>query len=199
MICSSALFPGAWNIPPWCPENTGAFPSSSQGWQVLLALLTSTFSAHSHRTPSRGLEWTESPCDGGKQDLALPLYVPGKWPINDNYGDSLQSLSETRDQILPWKWEISQSLSPLHLFPGWTFQNYNHQSVLCVHQTRCCSSLVPWTLKSAATPLMTNWRENNPVSDPRQPALISGKYQSKKTLGFPGNLNQKHLRKSSAR
>lgn len=68
--------------------------------QVLLALFTST-SAHTHRTPSRGLEWTESPWDGGKQDLALPLCVSGKWLINDNYEDSLQSFSETRDQILP--------------------------------------------------------------------------------------------------
>lgn len=69
--------------------------------QVLLALFTSTFSVHTHRTPSRGLERTDSPWDGGKQDLALPLCASGKWLINDNYEDSLQSFSETRDQILP--------------------------------------------------------------------------------------------------
>lgn len=54
-------------------------------------------------------------------------------------------------------------------------------------------------LSSAATPLMASWRENNPPSHPREPALISEKYQSKKTLGFAGNHYQKHLRKSPAR
>lgn len=65
-------FPGAWDIPPWCPEITGASHSCSSADRFCFALFMCTCSAHTYRTPSRG--WNEQNNPGMEKNRIWPFH-----------------------------------------------------------------------------------------------------------------------------